>query len=79
MAVTERSIIQERIRAGIARARQKGTRRGKPFGRPRIPAKKEAAVRALLAAGNGIRKAARLAGVGNETVSRIKRELATAA
>jgi DNA invertase Pin-like site-specific DNA recombinase len=75
----ERSIIQERIRAGIARARQKGTRSGKPFGRPRIPAKKEAAVRVLLAAGNGIRKAARLAGVGNETVSRIKRELATAA
>jgi DNA invertase Pin-like site-specific DNA recombinase len=63
----ERSIIQERIRAGIARARQKGTRSGKPFGRPRIPAKKEAAVRALLVAGNGIRKAARLAGVGNET------------
>jgi hypothetical protein len=31
------------------------------------------------AAGNGIRKAARLAGVGNETVSRIKRELAAAA
>jgi DNA invertase Pin-like site-specific DNA recombinase len=75
----ERSIIQERIRAGIARARQKGTRSGKPFGRPRIPAKKEAVVRALLAAGNGIRKAARLAGVGNETVSRIKRELATEA
>ena len=33
----ERSIIQERIRAGIARARQKGTRSGKPFARPRIP------------------------------------------
>jgi DNA invertase Pin-like site-specific DNA recombinase len=75
----ERSIIQERIRAGIARARQKGTRSGKPFGRPRISDKKEAAVRALLAAGHGIRKAARLAGVGNETVSRIKRELAAAA
>jgi DNA invertase Pin-like site-specific DNA recombinase len=75
----ERSIIQERIRAGIARARQKGTRSGKPFGRPRIPAKKEAAVRALLAAGHGIRKAARLAGVGNETASRIKRELGAVA
>jgi DNA invertase Pin-like site-specific DNA recombinase len=72
----ERSIIQERIRAGIARARQKGTKSGKAFGRPRIPAKKEAAVLALLAAGNGIRKAAKLAGVGNETVSRIKRESA---
>ena len=74
----ERSIIQERIRAGITRARQKGTKSGKPFGRPRISAHKEAKVRALLAAGNGIRKAARLGGVGNETASRIKRELALA-
>ena len=74
----ERSIIQERIRAGITRARQNGTKSGKPFGRPRIPAHKEAKVRALLAAGNGIRKAARLGGVGNETASRIKRELALA-
>src|SRR6516162_6433298 len=32
----ERSIIQERISAGIARARQKGTRSGKAFGRPRL-------------------------------------------
>jgi DNA invertase Pin-like site-specific DNA recombinase len=71
----ERSIIQERIRAGIAKARAQGTKSGKAFGRPRLAAKKEAAVRALLAAGNGIRKTARLAGVGNETVSRIKREL----
>jgi DNA invertase Pin-like site-specific DNA recombinase len=30
----ERSIIQERIAAGIARARAKGTRSGKAFGRP---------------------------------------------
>jgi hypothetical protein len=30
----ERSIIQERIAAGIARARAKGTRSGKSFGRP---------------------------------------------
>src|SRR6186713_942051 len=50
----ERSIIQERIRAGIARARQTGTKSGKAFGRPRVAAKKEAAVRASLAAGNGI-------------------------
>jgi len=30
----ERSIIQERIAAGIARARRKGTRSGRAFGRP---------------------------------------------
>jgi DNA invertase Pin-like site-specific DNA recombinase len=75
----ERSIIRERVRAGIARARVKGTKSGKPFGRPRIPAAKEATVRRLLSAGNGIRKAARLAGVGNETAARIKRQMALAA
>jgi DNA invertase Pin-like site-specific DNA recombinase len=49
----ERAIIQERINAGIARAREKGTKSGKPIGRarldpkiedasaPRLPAKKE--------------------------------------
>jgi len=31
----ERAIIQERVRAGIARAKVKGTKSGKPFGRPR--------------------------------------------
>jgi len=72
----ERSMIVQRVRAGIAKARASGTKSGKAFGRPRIPAKKEAAVRAALAAGTGIRKTAKLVGVGNETVSRIKRELA---
>ena len=42
----ERSIIQERIAAGIARAREKGTRSGKAFGRPKLSAEREAAVRA---------------------------------
>src|SRR5438105_5741942 len=68
----ERSIIQERVRAGLAKARAQGTKSGKAFGRPRIPVKKEAAVRALLTAGNGIRKTARLVDVGNATVIRIK-------
>src|SRR5438477_2930936 len=72
----ERSMIVQRVRAGIAKARASGTKSGKAFGRPRIPAKKEAAIRASLAAGTGIRKTAKLVGVGNETVSRIKRELA---
>jgi DNA invertase Pin-like site-specific DNA recombinase len=61
-AALERSIIQERLAAGIARARAKGTRSGKAFGRPRLSAE-----RAALAEGIGIRRAARLAGTGNET------------
>ena len=32
----ERAIIQERIAAGMARAKAKGTKSGKPIGRPRI-------------------------------------------
>ena len=34
----ERAIIQERIAAGMARAKAKGTKSGKPIGRPRIAA-----------------------------------------
>ena len=37
----ERSIIQERIAAGIARARATGTRSGKPIGRARIAPSRE--------------------------------------
>jgi DNA invertase Pin-like site-specific DNA recombinase len=71
----ERSIIQERIAAGIARARVKGTRSGKAFGRPKLTAEREAAVRAALAEGMGIRRAARLVGTGNATVARIAAEV----
>jgi DNA invertase Pin-like site-specific DNA recombinase len=65
----ERSLIHERITAGIARARAEGTRSGKAFGRPKLAAEREAAVRASLAAGTGIRKTARLVGTGNATVA----------
>jgi DNA invertase Pin-like site-specific DNA recombinase len=71
----ERSLIVERVRAGIARAQRKGTRSGKAFGRPKISADREAAVRASLAAGTGIRKTARLCGTGNATVARIAAEM----
>jgi DNA invertase Pin-like site-specific DNA recombinase len=69
----ERSILQDRTRAGIARARRYGTKSGKPIGRPWLDKKKEAAIRATLAAGNGIIKTAKLCGVGVGTVQRIKR------
>jgi DNA invertase Pin-like site-specific DNA recombinase len=68
----ERSILQDRIHAGIARARRCGTKSGKPIGRARISAKVEAEIRATLAAGNGVIKTARLMGVGVGTVQRIK-------
>jgi DNA invertase Pin-like site-specific DNA recombinase len=71
----ERSLIVERVRAGIARAQREGTRSGKAFGRPKISADREAAVRASLAAGTGIRKTARVCGTGNATVARIAAEM----
>ena len=50
LAKQERLRHVERIHAGIARARIKGTQSGKPIGRPWIDKRKEAAIRAELAA-----------------------------
>ncbi len=36
----ERSMIVQRVRAGIAKARAQGTRSGKAIGRPKVPAEK---------------------------------------
>jgi len=72
----ERAIIQERIHAGLARAREKGTKSGKAIGRPQIDRRKAQQIRAELQKGTGILKTARLTGAGVATVQRIKRELA---
>jgi hypothetical protein len=74
----ERAMIQARINAGLARAREHGTRSGKPIGRPMLSTKLEAAVRRHLHRGTGILKTARLVGVGSGTVQRIRREMASA-
>jgi DNA invertase Pin-like site-specific DNA recombinase len=71
----ERAIIQERIHAGLARARERGTKSGRPIGRARIGTTKEAAIRAALASGKGILKTARECGIGTSTVQRIKAEM----
>jgi DNA invertase Pin-like site-specific DNA recombinase len=66
-------MIQERVRAGLERARAQG----KTLGRPPIEAKKEAAIRADLRLGKaGIMKLAATHGVGVGTVRRIKATLA---
>ena len=69
----ERAMIQERVRAGLERARAQGKR----LGRRPIDAGKEAAIRAdLIAAKAGIMKLAAAHGVGVGTVQRISRALA---
>ncbi len=68
----ERSMIRERVNAGLARARAQGVR----LGRRKIDAGKEKAIATLLRSRKmGIRKIASKAGVGVGTVQRIAREL----
>jgi len=69
----ERAMIQERVRAGLARARSEG----KQLGRPRINGATENAIRAALNAKNrpGVRQIATQLGVSAGTVQRISREL----
>jgi DNA invertase Pin-like site-specific DNA recombinase len=43
----ERSMIVERVRSGVARAKATGTKSGKAFGRPRVPAEIEQRIRTL--------------------------------
>jgi DNA invertase Pin-like site-specific DNA recombinase len=67
----ERAMIQERVRAGIARARSEG----KGIGRPRIPAELEERIRKALATPGrpGVRKIAEQFGVDPGTVQLIRR------
>jgi DNA invertase Pin-like site-specific DNA recombinase len=67
----ERALIQERVKAGIARARAEG----RHLGRPRIDGETERAIRAALATGKGIRKVAAECGVGTSVVQRIRADV----
>ncbi len=68
----ERSMIRERVKAGLARARAQG----KKLGRPRVSASIERKVRVARAKGIGIKRIARKLGVGTGTVQRIVKEAA---
>jgi DNA invertase Pin-like site-specific DNA recombinase len=68
----ERSIIQERVRAGLRRAKAEG----KQLGRPRIAPELEARILAALKAPgrtDGVRKIAARFGISAKTVQRISR------
>jgi DNA invertase Pin-like site-specific DNA recombinase len=71
----ERAMIQERVRAGLARAKENGTRSGRPIGRPRVSPAVEAKIRRERRKGYGMLKIARQVSVG---VSVVQRVLATA-
>src|ERR1700716_1885584 len=63
----ERGIIRERVNAGLARARAKGTK----LGRRRVEPKVEAKILELKANGDGILKIGRKLGVGTSVVQRV--------
>jgi DNA invertase Pin-like site-specific DNA recombinase len=70
----ERSMIKERINAGLARARSQG----KTLGRPKVSLKVENKIKKLRATGKGIRKIASELKVGVSTVMRVVDELKVA-
>ena len=72
----ERAMIQERVRAGLARAKAEG----RQLGRPKIAEQTELAVQTALKKKNrpGLRKIAATLGVGVGTVQRISQELSKA-
>ena len=67
----ERSMIKQRINAGLKRA----VEQGKQLGRPRISPEIEKRIQALLRAKKGMLAIAKEVGVGSGTVQRIAREM----
>src|SRR5215475_708242 len=68
----ERDMTVHRVNAGLARARARGTK----LGRPRVSGRVEAAIRKAIAKGDrGKHKIAAEIGVGSGTVARIKAEM----
>jgi DNA invertase Pin-like site-specific DNA recombinase len=63
----ERAMIRERVMAGLARARAKGTRLGRRPTKPSV----EARIHDLRATGMGILKIGRTIGVGTSVVQRV--------
>jgi DNA invertase Pin-like site-specific DNA recombinase len=67
----ERSMIRQRVNAGLKRA----VEAGKQLGRPRIDPALEKRIQSQLRAGKGMLKVAAECGVGSGTVQRIKHEM----
>lgn len=63
----ERAMIQERVKAGLARARAQG----KQLGRPKVSEETESRIHKLRSTGMGKLKIARTLGIGVSTVQRV--------
>ena len=75
----ERSIIQERVRAGLTRAKAEGKTLGRPRLDPAIEQRITAALKARKDTGDSVRKIAKRFGVDPGTVQRISSPLSIAA
>lgn len=73
LAEYERELITERVNAGIAAARQSGTKFGRPAVNPAVVAEKLAIVRDARAKGRTAQEAARLVGWSRATLYRHQR------
>lgn len=71
----EAAMIRDRVRSGVARAKKRGTKSGRPIGRPKLSREKEAAAKDLLGQGMGILKVARSLRMGTGSVSRIAAQM----
>jgi len=71
----ERSMIRERINAGLARARKAGRVLGRKQGTVLVDQGKLDAAREMLASGMGILKTAQAVGLGTGTVHRLKQSM----
>ena len=70
----KREIIAARIHAGLARAREQGTKSGKPIGRPRTSSARRRAVIKARNAGRSIRQIAGELRMSTATVQQALRE-----
>src|SRR3954447_21712480 len=66
----ERGIIRERVNAGLARARERGTKLGRRTVKPSV----EARIRELKAAGDGVHKIRKKLRIGASVVQRVFKE-----
>jgi DNA invertase Pin-like site-specific DNA recombinase len=71
----ERSMIQARVKAGMARAKANPRKGAKAIGRPMVSTATVEAVKERLNAGAGMLKVAKELGIGTGTVQRIRREM----
>lgn len=67
----EREMIRERVKAGMAKAKARGTKTGNPIGRPMVASSVEDRIRRLRAQGLGMLKVAQEVGCGVSVVQRV--------